>query len=496
MHYLIAVCLACGIGLLFQTPVFSQDAGASDTTPGEPPGGYIDSPYPGPLGQVDNREPHDACADCFTVPGMGEGYQIFESVPVGVNSEKIIMREIANPAPLEEGEVRPTHDGDDPLWYIGRQAYSGPQDTEAVSVVYDKPIIALKRIRARNEERILSIAGVHGFGLVETGLGVWVLPGSDTTAIPKTLEGVPVTVFVQSRPILQQHANTWFRPVPAGARISSSEPGTGINLVTVEEGTLGPHIVRTNEGCCLVWSLTAAHVVREYLDDPVPDPGSIPIYQPTVRLGNRFGYVAHVFRLESCGTPGNDADCYGVDPIINDTMVNPDIAAIDPDPYGVKVAYPYNNPSGTDPIRRLQKTASSYTNGPSGVIRAPRTGDWLNIYGAYGGKLKGEVFGTGLVIVPANITDTGDYLYRYCCVTGLTAPTKGGDSGAIVTYRGTGSRHVAGVHVAGDGINAWSIPSSHIYSAFDAVDRAFSHYWGTKEGYREPSDDQCDPPGC
>lgn len=450
-----------------------------------------ESPYEGPLGQVDNREPHDACENCFTIPGIFD-YEIFESVPIDdEESEHLIVREIANPAPLEEGEIRPTHDGDEPLWYIGRQAYSGPQDTGPVSAVYDRPIIELKRIRARNTERILSLSGVHGFGLISTGFGVWVLPGSDTTAIPTTIEGVPVQIFVQKRPTFQGHPSTRFRPVPAGARISSSNAG---GRITIANGTVGPHIVMMDDGCCQVWSLTAAHVVREYLDDPLPTNGSIRVYQPTVQTTNLFGYVAHVFRLTSCGTPSDTTDCYGPGAITNDTMVNPDIAAIDPIPYGVKVAVGYNTPTGTHPTRHLQWSATGYTNGPSGIARNPRPGDRLDTYGAYSGKLTGRVFGTGLVVVPTDITSTGNMLYRYCCLTGVSAPTKAGDSGAIVTHRGTGSRHVAGVHVVGDGTSAWSIPSQHIAAAFSAISKRFHHYWGTKSAYRLPATRACDLP--
>lgn len=157
----------------------------------------IDSPDTGPLDQTENRKPHEACAACFTIPGMGDGYTIFERVPVGEDAEHIIIRDIPNPAPLVAGETRPAvDDTGEPLWYVGRQAYSGPQDTELVPGL-GLSHIALKRIRARNEPAVLAIRGVYGFGMVATGFGVWILPGYDRTVLPKTVEGIPVTVFVE-----------------------------------------------------------------------------------------------------------------------------------------------------------------------------------------------------------------------------------------------------------------------------------------------------------
>ena len=126
MHRFIILAYVLCLSLIFQTPAFIQDAGASDDTEEE----VFVSPYSGLRGQFESRVAHDLCPDCFTVPNLGEGYRIFESIPIGEDSEHIITRYVANPAPLEPGEVRPTVDDDgEPLWYIGTQGYSGPQDT-------------------------------------------------------------------------------------------------------------------------------------------------------------------------------------------------------------------------------------------------------------------------------------------------------------------------------------------------------------------------------
>ena len=176
----------------------------------------IDSPYTGLLDRIDNREPHEACVGCFTIPGMGDGYTIFERVPVGEDCEHIVVRDIPNPAPIAAGEMRPTVDeAGEPLWYVGTRAYSGPQDTELVPGL-GLSHIALKRIRARNEPTVMAIRGVYGFGVVATGFGVWILPGYDKTAIPKTVEGIPVAVFVEDLIQLNGPQGVRLRSVPTG----------------------------------------------------------------------------------------------------------------------------------------------------------------------------------------------------------------------------------------------------------------------------------------
>lgn len=479
MHYLIAVCLACGIGLLFQTPVFSQDAGASDTEEGV----YF-PPYSGLRGQQESRVPHELCSTCFTVPNLGEGYRIFESIPLGNGAEHLLFRRVANPAPLEPGEVRSTADPDgEPLWYIGTQAYSGPQDTEVMPGI-GRTIIEVKRIRFRHEPMLLQFPGIHGVSITATGIGVHFLPGSDTSLVPPDIEGIPVEIFFTERPVLQHHHTTRFRPVQTGSGIAVSGQGGG---------TLGPHITRGPGACCQVWSLTASHVIRSNLDDPVPSPGTVRVYQPTVQDSDLFGYVAYIFRLEPCGTIADDSGCYSLYSPLNRTDEEPDIAAIDGNPYDTTQEPPYNNPTDTDPIRRLTSSATSYINGPSGRIRVADVGHTLKVWGAYGGPQVGTVQEVDRTIFPFAGTD----VYRMCCLTSLNVATVGGDSGAVVTYGGTGKRHVAGVHIAGDSQSiAWFIPSDDIQTAFEEADKDFDHYWGTKDGYRTPATTTCDPPGC
>ena len=493
MHYLIAVCLACGIGLLFQTPVFSQDAGASDTTEEEEDIGVLITPYLGLRGDRANRVPHKLCDRCFTVPKMGEGYRIFESVPIGKDAEHLITRQIANPAPLAPGEVRPTTDSDgEKLWYIGTQGYSGPQDTEIMPGI-GKSYIEVKRVRFRHQHRLLAFEGAYGVGISATGIAVTFRPGSDTSRVPSKIEGIPVEVIFQNYPKFQGHYNTKFRPVPVAAGIVAVDPFTN---APVGGGTLGPHITVDPGACCQVWSLTAAHVVRDDPEDPVPLLSPlIPIYQPDpLSESNLFGHVTHLFQLISCGTTANSDPCEDLTAPVNRTDENPDIASIDGDPYNTTQTPPYNTPTGTDPIRRMYSSSTSYINGPSGKIRVSRPGHTLVVWGAYGGKRTGQV----KMIDDDIVVELDNKLYRMCCMTKMAAPTQDGDSGSAVIYGGTGKRHVAGVHVAGDSDNniAYFIPSDDIKTAFEDDDEAFEHYWGTKEDYRKPATTTCDPPGC
>ena len=448
-----------------------------------------DSPYEGPLGQVDNREPHDACENCFTIPDIFD-YEIFESVPIqDGDSEFLIPREIPNPAPLAEGELpRPTvDDAGEPVWYIGSQGYSGPKDTDPISSQYGRSKIELLRIKARHEEHIMTIAGVHGFGIIATGFGVWLLPDYATVMVPETIEGVPVKVFVSSMPERRGHTNIRFRPVPVGARVTASAPG--IALTTVGAGTLGPHIVRRVGSRYQLLSLTAAHVVRRDPTAPVPTQGTIPIYQPTVNIGNLFGHVRYLFRLRVCGT--SVAACWRTGAPTNQSIMNPDIAAVEPTPFGSLVSSPFNTPTGTDPTRHLQNSASSYINGPSGFVRTATPGHTLKVWGAFTDPRVGQVTATGLT----EVSRFRGRLYRDCCLTKMRVPVADGDSGAAVTYGGTGNRHIAGVMVLGSLTEGWFIPASHIKEAFTSASWTFSHYWGTKSGYRAPSTKTCDLPG-
>ena len=93
-------------------------------------------------------------------------------------------------------------------------------------------------------------------------------------------------------------------------------------------------------------------------------------------------------------------------------------------------------------------------------------------------------------------------LYDKVCGRNLAAwGSAEGDSGARVTYTGRGNRHVAGVMGAGSTYTPAYIPANSIKTAFansrvNGRSMGFSHYGGTKAGYRTPSPRPCDPPSC
>lgn len=194
--------------------------------------------YPGPLGRVDERVLDPECPRCFTVPGFSgsQKYQIFESIVVN-DREHIIAREIPNPAPLAEGEERPTVDAEtgDPIWYIGRQGFTGPTDEEKFSDAHPFTKIDMLRIKFGHEDALFAVPGVHGFGIGVDGFEVYMSPDEAKThasQIPRTIEGVPVKIIVEGLPELSNHS-TRFRPVPVGAGIGSRW----------WNGPLGPHVV-------------------------------------------------------------------------------------------------------------------------------------------------------------------------------------------------------------------------------------------------------------
>lgn len=450
------------------------------------------SPYEGPLGQVDNREPHDACENCFVIPDIFD-YDIFESVPIDDgDSEYVITRMIPNPAPLEEGEVRPMVDADgEPLWYIGTQSYSGPKDTDRVSDQVEWSMIDLLRIKARHENRIMTTAGVHGFGIVATGFGIWVLPEYAEIMVPDQIEGVPVTVFVEPMLERQGHQHTTFRPVPVGAAIEAAQPG--LAMLSAGGGTLGFHMVQEVGQRYRLLSLTAAHVVRVDPTAAPPTAGTIDVYQPRIQFGNLFGQVYLLFRLRTCGM--SRTACWKSSAPMNHSRINPDIALIDPLPYGGLVSLGFNRPRGTDPTRHLQYGSGSreYTNGPSGSIRNAYPGHKLKIWGAFSGPRSGSVTATGRTVVSRF---RGRY-YKDCCLTAMNVGVSSGDSGAAVTFDRRGSRHVVGILAVGSSTEAWFMTEVDIKQAFDASNVPFSHFWGTRgTGYRPPSTTACDNDDC
>ena len=255
-------------------PVGRVDDGDSSPPPGptsEPfPGDEDTQQYPGPLGRVDERLPHPECGTCFTVPILDE-YQIFEKVETD-DGEIIISRLVPNPTPIHANEIRERYDeetGED-IWYIGTQAYVGPTDEDYWSDEAPLPTIELKRIHAKYEKDIMTVPGVHGFGIGPAGFVVSITPEHALNAekISLSLDGIPVEVEVMDVMQTMQTRSfdqTSFRPVPAGVRIKAYPGGYGAI------GTLGPNIVRDRPdvgSCCQILSLTAGHTVKRWLFDP------------------------------------------------------------------------------------------------------------------------------------------------------------------------------------------------------------------------------------
>ena len=63
---------------------------------------------------------------------------------------------------------------------------------------------------------------------------------------------------------------------------------------------------------------------------------------------------------------------------------------------------------------------------------------------------------------------------------------QGGDSGALVAYKGEGKHYIAGVFYALKIINdvpsgSWYAPADKIMEALREAERPISHYWGTYE---------------
>jgi len=493
MQTFIAACLVLCIGVIFQTPAFAQtgNTGAGDESTGEPPGGSLIPTHTGPIGRVDERIDDPECDTCFTVPGLDGGrHQIFESLAVD-GREVIIRRDIPNPSPLAEGETRLTYDAEsgEDIWYIGDQAFVGPTDEDTFSDLHTKTKIEMIRLKTKKEPDIFGVRGVHGFAVNETGFTVYLLPEyrANERLISRTIEGLPVTVKTAALSRLAHHQNTYHRPVPTGAGISSQW----------WRGTLGMHVVRNAGGCCTIWTLASAHVVLHHPDDTPPAPGVRRMFQPTVSNYNHFGYVAKSFNLQPCGTI---AQCQQNSAYVNYATQRPDVAAIDPLVYGEADTYPHT-PEGNDVVRRLQYSSSSYHNGPSGMIMTARKKHKHKIWGSVtAGTKTGKVKEIAAAVI---VTGDGTDHYKVCCLNLVDLWVNPGDSGSAVTYAGTSNRHVAGLLMAqkhDDNGNpekgGWYIRAADIKTAFENADVDFHHYWGTKEGYREPSEDQCDPPGC
>lgn len=333
------------------------DDGDSSSPPGPTAGPFPGDDdvqgYPGPLGRVDERLPHPECNTCFTVPVLDD-YQIFESVTVD-EGEVIIPRMVPNPAALQANEIRERVDAEtgEDIWYIGAQAYVGPTDEDYWSEEAPLPTIELQRIKAKYENTIMSIPGVHGFGIGPAGFLVSLEPEQALNAeqVPLFLDEVPVEVKLTNNDmILHHHSSYKFRPVPMGAGINAYRRGdTGRYIGS---GTLGPVIVRDRPyvgSCCQLLSLTNGHVVKHDPSDGQLPANSVEVHQPTRNRFDlsltRLGYVTKTFDgFDSCNIQG-DLECDRLGAPVNYMHIRPDIAAINHGFY----TYPFNNPSKLDP---------------------------------------------------------------------------------------------------------------------------------------------------
>ncbi len=406
--------------------------------------------------------------------GLNE-YQIYEYVETDGEEAVILPRRIPNPAPLEEGEVRNAMDDDgNPVWYIGRQGIVGPTDEEPWSKDIPVSYIELKRIQERYLNTMLDISGVHGFGLGANGFTASLLPeyADNADLVPTEIEDIPVTVELRNVHKSFGHAATAFRPIPVAAGIGSLYNG----------GTLGPHVVRDRPHvmqCCTLWSLTAAHVVRQNITSST---ASSPTPIATIPTPRKVGNIAYAFTLVGCGPTSSECERVGYK---NRTSQRPDAAAIQT-AQGARTP-PYNAPwEDEDPTRRMYYKHDKYENGPSGKIKEACIGKKLMVWGAQGGANKGEVTHLNQCIV----VDYGHAYARICGVTFLdTSKVLPGDSGALVAWRGTSNRHVVGLFFAGDPESSERsvIPAMDLKDAFATAGKAFSHFWGTKEGYRRPA---------
>ena len=124
------------------------------------------------------RLPHEACACCFTIPSLGDGDTIYESIRTGEDAEHVVERDI-------------------------------PTDTKRVMAAGFSQI-EIARVRFRNESAVWGIPGVHGIGIGGPGIIVSILPGYDASLIPTHLEGVPVGVEIRGLLQIRPH-----RPSPA-----------------------------------------------------------------------------------------------------------------------------------------------------------------------------------------------------------------------------------------------------------------------------------------
>ncbi len=182
-------------------PVGETDAGTQyETDPEEVTPGWKDLEGYGLKGLVAEREPHEACELCFTVPGGLNEYQIYEYMETdGPEGTRIISRMIPNPVPPQVNEIREKVDAEgEEIWYIGTQGYVGPTDEEKWADDAPLSTIELMRIQERHHNEVMTIPGVMSYGIGGAGFLVTLDPeyAENIDLIPSTLEGVPVEVEI------------------------------------------------------------------------------------------------------------------------------------------------------------------------------------------------------------------------------------------------------------------------------------------------------------
>jgi hypothetical protein len=443
---------------------------------------------------------HPACLNCYKVDNGLPG--IFERVP---GTDHIISRDIPDPAPLGKREIRPDRHPEtgEPLWYIGRQAYVGPTDEALVSASLPRPLIEVKRIMSRHQDRLFKIEGVHGVGIGEKGLVVYILPkkSANRRLLPTMAEGVPVHV-VESRIARGQSHTLKYRPVPVAAEFTST--------ASYSTGTLGPHVSRDfSDGigyCCQLYTLTAGHVVQFPGFPNSNVNGQRVIHQPA---GSPYGYVAYMFQMMPC-VGGIFNGCSSNYPIpINDVRVRPDAAAIGHD--GADL-FPMTSPcnGAAKPVRRMQDGQSSWKSGPSGTIRIPTLSNcgssWLSatkclrIWGIHSHRtpaylLYVNYFGD----IGYELPDNTLRVFRVGPIDAIRTDTatQPGDSGAMIAWEGT--RDNVGLHIAASPFVltetlAFYERLDYIKTAFYNIGASFDHYWGTAGPASRPSTSPVDNP--
>ncbi|MGH7963087.1 MAG: hypothetical protein ACRERD_14865, partial [Candidatus Binatia bacterium] len=378
-----------------------------------------------------NRIPDPVCLNCFKV---GDGrYGIHEEVP-GTN--QVLSRDLPDPAPLQPGEVRPEYDDltGESIWYIGTQGFVGPTDEEPLSASLPIPKIELKRIQARHEREIFDIKGMHGLGIGEKGFIVSLLPekSKNRSLVPPFIEGIPVQVKITGMAKTMSHENRLYRPVPLGVAIVAQSAGLGGG-----QGSVGPHVVRDVADigtCCTIWSLTAGHVIQ--FNDIA---AGLAVGRVVTQGGQNWGTVTHKFQLQRC-----DPNCSSSSPV-NDTRVNPDVAAIvqpEPTPFGM--LRPCSGSSR--PVRRMQFGGNDFVHGPSGVIRIPTFSscgsDCLKLWGVMSHAPKGRLQETEATITITARDNIRKFREGPLDRVRLERGAIGGDSGGLVAWNGSGSRQV------------------------------------------------------